>query len=214
MSAITSPPEKPARSQRFGSWVRVPVIAMLFAGLATAVWCVVVEWEVSAARQPEVCATLFATPGPAAGSLSPRLDLLRGACLAGHAADAEGHARENLLVHARTLIERSASARRNWGEPSILLAYAASIDEGVNPESSRLISQSYREAPFLSEAGDWRIRYAIAAWSSLDSRTRLHAVAEAQWFASQSRSQRIHMGVLFAGTPAAEAYRNARSAWR
>lgn len=200
----------------FPSKVRIPVIAVLFAGLVTSAWCVGVEWEVSAARDPAACATLFATPELAAGSSSstPRLDLLRGACLASHATEAEGDARDNLLGHARTLLERSALARRNWGEPSIVLAYAASIGKGVNPESSGLISRSYREAPFLSGAGDWRIRYVLAAWSTLDAGTRRHAIAEAQWFASQSRSQRIHMGVLFAGTPAAEAYRTARSSWR
>lgn len=121
-------------------------------------------------------------PAPRPGGLfdSPRAQVDR-ALLLGRSSAMAPAPHDALASRARALVDRALTARPDWGEALVVSAYLASLDHGGTRRALADLANSYTGAPYLREAGLWRIGFALRHWDAVGPTTRLHVLDEAIW---------------------------------
>jgi hypothetical protein len=97
-----------------------------------------------------------------------------------------GPRRSDMIETAVRQAELAAAARPFWAEAVIAAAFAHSlIDTPYNQRrAAELVATSYIGAPFLRDAGAWRIGYVIDHWDRVAEPTRNDAIEESFWLAN------------------------------
>lgn len=95
--------------------------------------------------------------------------------------------RKAWLTLAHAYAGRAAVGRPGWAEASVARAYISYLENGIRaPGLQDRVMRSYREAPYLSEAGQWRVAYGMTLWDALTPSERRPVIDEAVWLANRS----------------------------
>lgn len=96
-----------------------------------------------------------------------------------------GSQRNRILDAARWQAERAVAARPFWAEALVTAAYVYSLADASRDQrrSAELLAASYVGAPFLRDAGTWRIGYALDHWQAIAGPTRNSVIEESLWLA-------------------------------
>jgi hypothetical protein len=174
------------------------VLAALVAGLVLSVASIREEWlvrdleRVANDERGTKPADIAFLPGDAPEALSPRVAALR-AVIRASAGELDLAARD---------AEYATRMRPDWGQAWLADCLVAIAREGSDSQHAlNAYRRSYQTSPYLPQAADWRLRYAIAHWPALDARTRAAVIDEARWTIKFSPTQRVHVYVLTGGTP-------------
>lgn len=88
----------------------------------------------------------------------------------------------HILVRADAYLRDIDDVRPHWGQLWIAHAYVRSL---ASPRFSRqekeALVRSYLDAPYLYDAGRWRVMRAMANWTALPTFTRDRAARETVW---------------------------------
>lgn len=148
----------------------------------------------------------------AGDSDNPRVRITHAAFLAFQGSGAEGAARRRLIGEARKQAYLAIAARPRWGEAHTTLAYIETLAAPERTEAALAsLSASYRDAPFLKGAAEWRVALALRGWHRLDEATQGRAINEAVWIARQEAPARQRLFDLAGKT---DAYSRLLIAWR
>jgi hypothetical protein len=150
----------------------------------------------------------YYTPGalpptlPAASSLSARASLLAATLLSREAARATGGRRAVFAEEAHAYLDHARNQRPNWAQATLVELYTPAAGTSLTVTSpASLLKQSYAEAPFLAKEGPWRVAQVIRQWNETEKFTQAAAGNEVQYLESLSRSMKVHIRLVTAGTP-------------
>ncbi|MFZ2994696.1 MAG: hypothetical protein WA070_00655 [Sphingobium sp.] len=115
--------------------------------------------------------------------------------------------RTALLDSALARLQSIGNTRPYWGEFWSTRAFAQSMRLGPRATKVReSLNRSYRDAPYLSRAGAWRIAYGFAYWNDLNDLTQDRVLNEAVWLARSSPVMLDSVLTLARQSPAYRAY--------
>ena len=155
------------------------------------------------ATTPDEASATIAAALPIIGSTEQQLlDALWAARKA--AAPKPGADRVMLGDDAVRMAMQARSARPEWGEAEVVVAYAASLGRGPSDRqvARQALTASYATAPFLHDAGQWRIAYGVGIWPTLGRPTQDAILREAVWMLGVDQSRWSRVFATFRGTPA------------
>lgn len=139
---------------------------------------------------------------PGAGRGAVNLQLLEAAALTRCASLFPEGARASFLSRAQSRLSHVLALRPEAGQATLLRAYAVGLRSGRGtPEVTRLVAESYRQAPFLRDEGEWRVRYVTTHWIDADAVLRRRSVEEALWLSTLSVARASHIWRIVANTP-------------
>lgn len=132
-------------------------------------------------------ASLQVTPSPPA--LAPARYLLTDSLYLARLAAAmeNGTGRQSLLRRAGDEADRAAVARSHWGEAQLARAYIESLSH-PDLEATELYAlvRSYIDAPYIHDAGLWRLTRSLPYWDRFPRSTRHSIQRESIWFLCKS----------------------------
>lgn len=110
--------------------------------------------------------------------------------------------RAALLREADARIAKALDLRPQWGEAWAVDAHLLAIGGGITSAPAiEAFARSYQVNPFLRDAADWRLRFAVAAWPALSAQTQAAAIREGAILSTVSGELRTHVKVITDGTP-------------
>lgn len=104
-------------------------------------------------------------------------------------------------VHGRIAASALGALVPGSGEAQVAIAFLESSVSGSDKTPNAAIMKSYRRAPYLRDAGLWRLWYASHHWSGLDVQTQRAVLAEAVWYGSLGKNDRDAATAAVLGTP-------------
>lgn len=110
--------------------------------------------------------------------------------------------RKQLISRAFDAVEQAIHMRPAWADAWLIKAHVIAVRDGLDSVATRqAVERSYALAPFMPDAADWRIGYAINQWSALSPELRAAVAREAILLARGSRNLGVHVRILTSGTP-------------
>lgn len=220
MQAITKPvDEPPPRQGDQASARRVATGVLVVCAVAIACSLLVLRQEYivadAEARLDVVNAAIASGDVPNIGTQDMAIDgppraLLARALTLARAAQLEPEGSEDrvlLLDRALGQTQSIESERPYWSEAWATRAFVQSLRLGPEAADVRnALDRSYRDAPYLSRAGAWRVGYGFRYWSDLDDQTRDRMLNEAVWLARSSPTMLDSILALARQSPGYRAY--------
>jgi hypothetical protein len=131
--------------------------------------------------------------GKASGA-SPQAELYRALIFARSAEQEKDMAQRGQILSAASVAVRNAErGRPDWGAAMVVDAYIDSIADGrrVSDAMVERLAQSYRFAPYLRDAGGWRVQMGLAVWDRLPVEARGRVIDEGVWLGRISADARV-----------------------